>query len=98
MAPHTSSRAIQTHHFFFDASSATAVMLLYRQVNQAERWQSVEMERDGRSFKATIPGTYTQSPFALQYYFELRQGPAANLFPGFNEVFANQPYFVLARG
>jgi hypothetical protein len=76
----------------------SAVMLLYRQVNQAERWQSVEMERDARSFKATIPGTYTQSPFALQYYFELRQGPAASLYPGFNEVFANQPYFVLARG
>jgi hypothetical protein len=28
----------------------------------------------------------------------LRQGPAASLYPGFNEVFANQPYFVLARG
>lgn len=56
------------------------------------------MERDARSFKAMIPGTYTQSPFALQYYFELRQGATASLYPGFNEVFANQPYFVLARG
>jgi hypothetical protein len=55
------------------------------------------MERDARSFKATIPGTYTQSPFALQYYFELRQGSTASLYPGFNEVFANQPYFVLAK-
>jgi hypothetical protein len=79
-------------------AAPSAVKLLYRQVNQAERWQSLEMERDGRSFKATIPGAYTQSPFALQYYFELRQGPAASLYPGFNEVFANQPYFVLARG
>lgn len=81
-----------------EQAAPSAVMLLYRQVNQAERWQSLEMERDRRSFKGTIPGTYTRSPFALQYYFELRQGPAASLHPGFNEVFANQPYFVLARG
>jgi hypothetical protein len=31
-------------------------------------------------------------------YFELRQGPAASLYPGFIEAFANQPYFVLAKG
>jgi hypothetical protein len=66
-------------------------MLLYRQVNQAERWPSLEMERNARSFKATIPGPYTQSPFALRYYFELRHGPAAHCIPGPNEVFANQP-------
>jgi hypothetical protein len=59
----------------------SAVMLLYRQVNQAERCQSVEMERHAQSFKGTIPGAYTQSPFALQYYFELRQDPAASLYP-----------------
>ena len=76
----------------------SAVKLHYRQVNQAERWQSLDMEHDARSFRATIPAPYTQSPFALQYYFELRQGPAATLYPGFNEVFANQPYFVLPRG
>ncbi len=80
-----------------DAQPA-AITLHYRQVNQAERWQSVAMDHDGRSFKATIPGTYTQSPFALQYYFELHAGPAATLYPGFNDLFANQPYFVLARG
>jgi hypothetical protein len=76
----------------------TAVTLHYRLVNQAERWQSIEMEHEGRSFKSAIPAAYTQSPFALQYYFELRQGPGASLYPGFNEVFANQPYFVLSRG
>ena len=76
----------------------SAVTLHCRQVNQAERWQTADMERDGRSFKAMIPAAYTQSPFALQYYFELRQGPTASLYPGFDEVFANPPYFVLAKG
>ncbi|MGP8247953.1 MAG: hypothetical protein ACLQVN_26000 [Bryobacteraceae bacterium] len=77
----------------------TAARLHYRQVNQAERWQSLDMEGDGSAFKATIPGTYTQSPFALEYYFEVRQGGASvGLYPGFNEVLANQPYFVLTRG
>jgi hypothetical protein len=75
-----------------------SVRLHYRQVNQAERWRPLDMEWDGRAFQATIPAAYTQSPFALQYYFELREGTAgAGLYPGFNEVFANQPYFVLAR-
>jgi hypothetical protein len=74
------------------------VTLHYRRVNQAERWQSLEMSREPRSFQAIIPAAYTQSPYALEYYFELRQGPGAALYPGFNEVFANQPYFVLARG
>ena len=80
-------------------SAQTAVQLRYRQVNQAERWQSLEMKNDGTAFNGTIPGAYTQSPYALEYYFEVRQGTAsAGLYPGFNEVFANQPYFVLARG
>ena len=75
-----------------------SVRLRYRRVNQAERWQWAEMEREGRSFQASIPAPYTQSQYGLEYYFELRQGPTeATLYPGFNEVFANQPYYVLAR-
>jgi hypothetical protein len=76
----------------------TAVTLRYRQLNQAERWQSIGMQPDGQVYRAAIPAAYTESPFALQYYFRLRQGPAAALYPGFNEVFANQPYFVMALG
>ena len=82
-----------------EGAAPAALTLHYRQVNHAERWQSLDMEHDGRSFKATIPAAYTQSPFALQYYFELRARAAtASLYPGFNELFANQPYFVLQRG
>lgn len=71
------------------------VTLHYRLVNQAERWQRLDMAREGRSFIASIPAAYLQSRFALQYYFELRRGESADLYPGFNDVFANQPYIVL---
>jgi hypothetical protein len=79
------------------SGTPTAVTLRYRQVNQAERWQSIEMQPHGQVYRAAIPAADTESPFALQYYFHLRQESAAALYPGFNEVFANQPYFVLTR-
>ena len=75
----------------------SVVTLRYRQVNQAERWQSVPMQKAADIYRAAIPAGYTESPFALQYYFHLRQGDVSTLFPGFNEAFANQPYFVVSR-
>jgi hypothetical protein len=78
-----------------DGAVATA-RLHYRRVNQAERWQALDMERNGRGFKAVIPADYTRSPFALEYYFELRRDAAtAWLHPGFAANLGNQPYFVL---
>jgi hypothetical protein len=73
-----------------------AARLHYRHVNQAERWQSVPMDRKGSAYVAFIPGTYTESPYPLQYYFELRVTPdRATLFPGFASDLANQPYYVI---
>jgi len=73
--------------------------LHYRQVNQAERWQSVDMKHEGGGFEAMIPAAYTHSAFALEYYFELRpSGGIPTQYPGFDLLFANQPYFVLQRG
>jgi hypothetical protein len=43
-----------------------------------------------QTYRAAIPATYTQSPFALQYYFDLAQEGSAGLYPGFNEGFASQ--------
>jgi hypothetical protein len=70
----------------------------YRHVTQAERYESAEMQlRDGR-YRATIPGAYTDSPYPLEYYFELKQGQdAAWLYPGFTADLTNQPYFVVRR-
>ncbi len=75
-----------------------SVRLYYRHVNQAERWESVEMHpQDGR-YGATLAGSYTDSNYPLQYYFELKQGPAsASLYPGFVADLTNQPYFVVRR-
>jgi hypothetical protein len=77
-----------------------SVSLRYRHVNQGERWKRLEMERDGEVFTATIPGEYTQSPYPLEYRFELRtKSGAAWLEPAFNATLSNQPYYaVLRRG
>ncbi len=75
----------------------SAIRLRYRQVNQAERWQSVDMERTREGYSAAIPGTYSKWPYALQYYFEFLRDPnVAWLYPGFDANLANQPYFVIA--
>jgi hypothetical protein len=74
------------------------VRLDYRRVNQAERWQSEPMRSAGRLWRAEIPSEYTESPYALQYYFEVREGPErAALYPGFGEQLTGQPYFVVRR-
>ncbi len=75
-----------------------AIRLYYRRVDQAERWESAAMAyRDGRSF-AMIPADYTNSPFPLEYYFEVRASNKAPAFyPGFQPLLNNQPYFVVRQ-
>jgi len=74
----------------------SAIRLRYRQVNQAERWQAVDMERNREGYSAAIPGSYSKSPYALQYYFEFRRDPhVAWIYPGFDANLANQPYFLV---
>ncbi len=76
----------------------STVILQYRHVDQAERWQTVEMKLGQSGYKASIPAEYTSSAFPLQYYFELRQGnDAAWLYPAFNTTLSNQPYFAVSR-
>jgi hypothetical protein len=80
------------------AAAFQGVRLHYRHVNQAERWQSVELLRAGSSFQGEIPAAYTARRYALQYYFEIATGPAeATLFPALAADLANVPYFVLRR-
>ena len=71
--------------------------LYYRHVNQAERWLSAAMERKGSAYVGAIPAEYTDSPYGLQYYFELKSAPdRAWLYPGFPADLAGCPYFVVA--
>lgn len=76
----------------------TSVRLHYRRVNQAERWQSLPMPSAGRLWRAAIPSEYTDSPYPIQYYFELKEAPeSAALYPGFGEQLTRQPYFVVGQ-
>jgi hypothetical protein len=76
-------------------AAVTSSILWYRHVNQGERWLSVPMQKSGSAWSAVIPGKYSNSPFPLQYYFELRTAHAATLHPILNPEFDNQPYFAL---
>jgi hypothetical protein len=73
----------------------TESILWYRHANHAERWRSATMQKTGKAHSAFIPGTYTSSPYPLQYYFELHTTDAATLHPPFNPTFSNQPYYVI---
>ncbi len=76
-----------------------SVRLYYRHVNQAERYRTVEMQLTDKSYRASIPADYTDSPFPLQYYFEvIEQSAKAWLYPGFASDLTNQPYCVVRKG
>jgi hypothetical protein len=78
--------------------TSVSVRLFYRHVNQAERYETLEMQGQGNRYRAVIPSAYTNSSYPIQYYFELKEGPeTAWLYPGFAADLANQPYFVVRR-
>jgi hypothetical protein len=68
-------------------------MLHYRHINQAERWKSLRMARDGKGFSATIPADYTDTKFHLQYFVSSRRGGRSVLSPGLRDDLANEPYY-----
>jgi hypothetical protein len=75
-----------------------SVRLYYRHVDQAERYTTILMETKGQQHRATIPATYTNSEYPLEYYFEIRDGRTrVGLFPGFSSTLVNQPYFVVRK-
>jgi hypothetical protein len=80
------------------APKLVSARIYYRHVNQAERFESAEMQARDNRYRAVIPAGYTQSLYPLQYYFELKSGPEqACLVPGFAANLSNQPYFVVRR-
>jgi hypothetical protein len=64
------------------AEPVTSVTLRYRAVDQSRAWSETAMARSGTGYAATIADTDT--PFPLQYYFELVAGSpaAAVIHPG----------------
>ncbi len=76
-------------------AGVTESILWYRHVNHGERWLSTPMQQAGVSHKAAIPAAYTDSPYPLQYYFELHTATTAILHPAFNPTLSNQPYYAV---
>jgi hypothetical protein len=75
-----------------------AMTCYYRHVNQAERFESVEMRRRGDDYNASIPAAYSNSPYPLQYYFTISTASSGpTLYPGLGLDRMNLPYFVLRR-
>ena len=54
------------------------------------RWRAARA-----SYSAAIPAAYTNSPYPLQYYFELHTATAATLYPAFNATLSDQPYYAI---
>lgn len=75
-----------------------SVCLHYRHVNQADTDQVLEMNGGAEGYQATIPGDYTDTPYPLLYFFELRNSQGtAWLYPGLSDDLSSQPYFVIRQ-
>jgi hypothetical protein len=77
--------------------------LRFRRVNQAELWQTVDMVRSDKSYHAVIPAEYTDTPFPLQYHFQIMtiaddSITPMRLHPGLKPGWQGQPYFVVRQG
>jgi hypothetical protein len=81
------------------SATPATVWCCYRHVNQAERFERVQMEAsaDG-THRTTIPVAYTDSPYPLQYYFVVKTSmDTAHLYPSLGPDRLQQPYVVLRR-
>ncbi len=72
--------------------------LRYRHVNQAGIWQMIGMEKTDADYHAVISPEYTDSPFPLQFYFQVHGGENRTwLHPGLHPGSQGQPYFVVRQ-
>jgi hypothetical protein len=58
----------------------------------------VAMQQMGKDFRVDIPAAYTDSPFPLQYHFQIRSNDGVRLHPGLKPGWQGQPYFVVRPG
>jgi hypothetical protein len=78
--------------------SIAGLHLRYRHVNQAELWQSIEMQGTGNDYQAVIAAEYTDSPFPMQYYFQIQSGSDKTwLYPGLEHRWQGQPYYFVRQ-
>ena len=81
--------------FNVEGGASLSAVLHYRHVNHGERWRVAPMELRGAAFHGAIDAEYTNSPYGLQYYFELRRDMVAWLYPAFNSTLSNEPYYTV---
>jgi hypothetical protein len=81
-----------------DDLGAKTVRLFYRHTQQAESWHIATMHVQPDRAEGTIPADYTDTPYPLQYYFELSNASGqAWLYPGLGPTLTDQPYFLLRQ-
>lgn len=81
-----------------DRGPGRRVEVQYRHVNQAEQYVSQPMVPTSEGpLEATIPSSYTDSPFPPQYFFVLRDGAHAWRHPDLDADLANQAYFLVRQ-
>jgi hypothetical protein len=82
-----------------DKTPAVSGKLYFRHVDQSIPWEIKALIPTDRLLGAIIPAMYTDSPFPLQYYFELKaeNDRAVSLYPGLGPTLSGQPYFVARR-
>tara|TARA_R110002020_G_scaffold271244_2_gene486481 strand:+ start:4997 stop:5242 length:246 start_codon:yes stop_codon:yes gene_type:complete len=71
--------------------SDVEVRLHYRHVNQGERWQQLEPEAGGDGKRWTIPGSYTDSEFHIQFYITATGNEGVRMLPGFPDTLDRAP-------
>ena len=71
--------------------------LHYRHVNQSIKWKKIKLNKEDKKFTASIPASYTKTPFPIQYYFELINNKISSFAPGFSKNLSNQPYYILRK-
>lgn len=92
--PSTFTKSVALNISLGTSTTTESARLYYRHVYQGDTWNVLEMNKSGSIFSATIPASYTNSSFPLQYYFSLKKGERSRvLFPGLQEDLSNQPYF-----
>jgi len=79
-------------------ATVSSVHLYYRQANQGEYYQQVEMQKQGANYTAEIPAAYTNSPYDLEYFFVLQESPTrSTTWPGIAPHLSHQPYFTVPQ-
>jgi hypothetical protein len=82
----------------FEEQDALSARLHCRHISQSEFYDVIDMQLTDHGFSATISSDYTDSPYPLQYWFELcHRSTCAWFWPGLDTELSNQPYFVVRQ-